>query len=874
MPISRNFFNLALFFICTYFSGIPLYAQSLDWEYENILTDTESPGANADLVVDSDGNMHISFWKEGEDRLAYAFRDKQSGIWTIDNVMDGGNYGFRSAIAVDDNGDAHIAYLFNNADQSQLHYASNVSGSWVVEPLFSGVNIGPYGTDLAFPTYIQPSLDIFIDAAGEPSILFFNGNVPLIATCNGIQYYGAGYELNLNLLRHPGNGNWTYEPFDPVPYKGDNACLVGNDRFGEFCQVFPRNGAPPVAIANSLHNHELLLFQAASDSLDQWQSVAIDSVLRFQTTAAFNEGFNFIDGSLSNDSMLHLTYRLAHHYGLGPINFSRQQFLYTKINLNAMGDSAYSAFHHTFTPNNFSRSHFSISHSSDDDVYVAYMDDRDGKLMVHQTNDGGDNWNTEELFDMTTNSSIQSATYGDSIFVFVYDVEKEGLRMFSKSLSGTNWEHEFAIISDQRGNAVSSDVIRDNGEDQMYIAFDEGGKEQLFFGERLNQSWTFDAVDSAGRGLGAISMQMSTAGEPCIAYVFESNETLRLAHRSGSNWQTEIIDSESMARDIILKEYQDSLHIVYYDISEGDLKYVRGKSGGSWTKEVIDSTSLIVGQRPDLLIDASGTLHVSYIDVFLSQMRYARRSTNGQWTFEDISPIQEHTPTFNSIGLSSSGTVYVAFRDAAVDSIFLATKVPGGTWNIDGIIGGEVSQIGTPLKLLIDESDRPWILYNYASVQDELRLVRRDKWGNWHDVSVLNNQAEVANVFDFHLVEEDFYVIGKQNQIGNEGLGFLFAERGVATNLEQWTMNNSWKIFPNPSSSVLNMSLTTSAAMPMSIGIYNLDGKMIHPVMKTSQLPAGTYTFDWSPDGLAGGIYLVQLKSGDLLLNKKWVFIP
>ncbi|MEM7370869.1 MAG: T9SS type A sorting domain-containing protein [Bacteroidota bacterium] len=838
------------------------------------MTDTEASGANSDLAIDANGNMHLSFWLEGEDRLAYGFRDKSSGTWTIAPIVDTGNYGYRSSIAVDDNGDVHITYLFNNAGSSQLRYATNASGSWVVESLFSGVRIGPYGADLTFPTYIQPSIDIFIQASGEPAIIFFNGEVPIISTCNGIQYYGAGYELNMNILRQQANGSWAYEPFDPIPYRGNNGCLVGDDRVGEFCQAFPRKNGPPVAIGNSLHNHELLVFQANSDSLNQWETNSVDSLLRTYSNFGFNEGFNFIDGSLSNDSILHLTYRVANHYGLGPLNFSRQHFFYTKVNLNSLGDSAYTPFHHDFFPNNFSRSHFSITHNSDEDVFVTYMDDRTGTLVVTESQDGGNNWTSENLFDVVTNTKVQSDIFGDSLYVLVYDVEKKGLRMSSRSLTGTNWVHEFATISEERANAISSEVVRTPGDDKIYIAFDEGGQEQLFFGERINNSWTYEAIDSAGRGLGAISMVMNASSEPCIAYVFEANETLRLAHRMGLSWQTEIIDTESMARDIVLKQYADSLHMVYYDISEGVLKYARGKSGGQWVISVLDSSSLIVGQRPDLFIDQGGGLHVSYNDVFFAKFKYAYRSVNGIWSVEDMSATEEFTPSFHSIQGSSTGTIHIAFRDAGVDSIYLATKVPGGSWSHVGVAGENVSQIGIPLKLLIDESDRPWILYNYASVKDELRLIRRDKWGNWHDVSVINNQAEIANVFDFQLVGEDFYVIGKQNQVGNKGVGFLFAERGVATSVEQWSIANQWELYPNPSSSSLSVALQTSAPMPVNIGLYNLDGRLIHTLLETSTLSAGTHQFDWVAQGISPGIYLVQLRTANLLLNKKWVFIP
>lgn len=872
MPISRNLLILAL---TASFAMIPQlsFTQFLTWDYENILTDVETSGAYPDMALDSDGNLHVSFWKRGENRLSYAFRDKSTGLWDIETIPDIGNYGFRSSITVDNQGDVHIAYLLDDAGNSQLRYVSNKTGSWVVEALFSEQVIGPYGSDLLFPSHIQPSLDLFIQANGEPALMFFDGLIRGYATCSNQSFY-SDYELNLKILRRQLNGTWVDFEFDPVAYTDGSSCFNGTERVGEYCQLFTRSNGQFIAIANSIHNKDLLLFESNPGSLENWSSTRLDSLERFLATFGFYEGFDFIHGSLSNDSILHLAYRSSNFYGNLPVNPAKQHMFYTQVNLNTLHDSAYQSLHYSFPTNSVPRSYLSITHHSNDDIILSYINDLSGELVVAESSDGGNNWVQDSLYAISTNADIQMDIFGDSLFLMIYDAQKDGLRLSSKKLGETDWQHQVVTLSESRGNSMSSGVKRIAGDDRIYVAYDESGRDQLYFGERVNGMWSHETVDSAGFGISSISMVIDGQNQPCIAYAFESNQTLRLSHRGGSTWTTEIIDANSIPIDIVLAAHMDSLHILYYDISEGVLSYARGQAGGQWVIQVLDSSSLIVGQRPDLTVGVDGSLHASYVDAFQSKIRYAHRSPSGIWSIEDISEAQDHSPTFNSIQVSSSGIPHVAFRDASVDSIFLAVRESDGSWTSERIVGEDVSQIGIPLKLLVDENDRPWILYNYTSFKDEMRLIRRDQQGTWHTVSVGNNQAEIANVFDFHLVDEDFYIIGKQNELGNKGLGLLYAERGVNTSIETWLEAHQVNIFPNPSDQEFNLTYTATSTEALTVEIYNLDGRLLHTILETSTLPIGTHHFSWSAHDLLPGIYLIQMKTNDMLANKKWVLRP
>ncbi|MEO0474051.1 MAG: T9SS type A sorting domain-containing protein, partial [Bacteroidota bacterium] len=251
----------------------------------------------------------------------------------------------------------------------------------------------------------------------------------------------------------------------------------------------------------------------------------------------------------------------------------------------------------------------------------------------------------------------------------------------------------------------------------------------------------------------------------------------------------------------------------------------------------------------------------------------AIRPDGGSWTWRDVTSNQNFSPTQLSIDLKADGSPVIAFRDASTNRIQLAEQDSPTNWTISDVAGEISNLVGIPLRLLLDSKDRPWVMYNFAGVRDELRLVRRDSFLIWNQVSVTNNAGSIANEFDFHLTGEDFYVVGKKNRPGDNGLALLFAPAGVTTSIEELANQLSLQIAPNPVSSQGSVRFNNPKQGPFEIGLYNLNGQKLHSVMKTSQLAAGQHDISWDASQLASGVYFLRLQASHFSIHRKVVVL-
>ncbi|MDX2248982.1 MAG: T9SS type A sorting domain-containing protein [Bacteroidia bacterium] len=868
-----------LLIIALFVMGInaPLQAQILSWQYENIIDDNYQSGANPDMVKDAAGNLHVSYWNKEEDRLMYAFRQKSTGTWTTESIANSGSLGYASAITVDVSGNIHLAYIQDQSGRAYLRYATKAGGVWTTEAVMAN-DIGVYGADLSFPTYIHHSLDIMISAEGKPVILYFDGKVQTQVSCPapiGLVY--NNYELDMNLAIRTGTNTWQVSGFADIPDRKATGCLADGDRYGEFCRIVPSGGGKYQAVTNSFHNHDLLLFSSEANDLSNWEFSRIDSTNRQYIVEArhFRESFDYIDAAVTQDSILHITYGLSTFYGLLTSEPTRRTFYYAQVNLNKLGTPGYTPYIFRFLPNTVYRSYYSLAAHSKDSVYLTYYSVPDRKLVVAYSYNAGASWQNDTVMQVITNTSTKTLVHGDSLFVLTYEADKDYLILSSRKRTGTAWRHENATVSETRGNYMSSYMVRNGADDEAYIFFNENQVERFYYGERINQNWSFTPIDQAGKGGANVAFTQNTQGEPCAAYVFTRTAELRYAQRQNGTWFTGLVDGSSDPREVVLTTRGDSIHICYFDLSTGHLKYARaGAATGPWIISVLDSSSAIIGQRPNLFTDDAGTLHLSYTDAFKAILRYARKPIGGTWTKENVTAAGNYNPSFSSVNVTSQGDPQIAFRDASDNTIFLAEKISPTNWAINEVAIGDVTNlIGSPLKLIIDTENRPWVLYNYSSNHDDLRLVRQDGAGVWNPVSITNNTAEVSNVFDFHLLGDDFYILGKKNQEGYFGLGMLYAENGVRTALEAEFANQNLKVYPNPSSGNTTFEFSLNTADHISLTIYNLSGQMIYSVTEEEPLPAGNHQKNWNAENIPSGVYLCRLSGQKFTHYQKWVLI-
>ncbi|MEZ4850222.1 MAG: T9SS type A sorting domain-containing protein [Bacteroidia bacterium] len=872
-----RFFSLLLALVWGIDGGLCLHAQVLNWEYEDILSDTYQSGARPDMVIDPAGNIHISYWQKETDQLMSGFRAKNSGTWTIDKVSQNNTEGYTSAILVDPQGFVHIAYVAKILDSAYLAYAQNTSGLWNTQIISNQPSIGVYGADQAAPGFIQHSLDIALQPDGKPAILFFDGRINAVSNCGAPVYQTySNYELDLNLALNTGSGTWNIHRFADIADDEGSGCLPDGDRFGEFCKILPGTGGKYYAITNSLHNHDLLFYTSAPGNLTNWTLTRVDSSHRYFSVRAahFREGFDYIDAKLDSDHKVHLAYGISALYGNSTSEANRKTFFYSAINPDSLGAPGYSGFHRLFVPTNVYRTYYSIATPTPDHIFLTYYSANAGRIVVANSLNGGNTWVHDSIMKVITNAQTRTEYFGDSLFVMIYDAQNDMIRLASRSLSSAVWRFENATISESSGVSLGSEIVRKSNEDEVYLAYSERLSGQVFLASRINQTWTKETISPPGIKTDNADLAIYQ-GSPVVSYREVGSDALQVAFRQNNVWSINTVTLLDAPRDMVIGVRQDSIFLAYFDLKTGGLKLARaGNVNGPWITQTIDASSAIVGRNISMTFDQQGNLHLSYVDVLNGLLKYARRSVSGQWQVESASISQPYVPANTSIKTNSKDLPLIAFRSSADNTMVLAEKDSLGIWSFSNIKGSLTNLVGAPLRLLVDGKDKPWVLYNFVDARDELRLVRRDNQGNWNSVSVLNNQAEISTVFDFHLVENDFYIVGKKNQIENLGLGMLYAKEGVFTNLNAEIVQSTFEIYPNPSQGQIQISFSLNGPEPVTVEVYNLSGQRVHSILNHQTLTSGLHQFEATPTGISPGIYLVRLRIAGYSATKKWVLLP
>lgn len=78
--------------------------------------------------------------------------------------------------------------------------------------------------------------------------------------------------------------------------------------------------------------------------------------------------------------------------------------------------------------------------------------------------------------------------------------------------------------------------------------------------------------------------------------------------------------------------------------------------------------------------------------------------------------------------------------------------------------------------------------------------------------------------------------------------------------------------FPNPFNPSVNLGYSLSQDGDISLGVYDLNGKLVNMLISQFQ-HAGSYHYNWQPQNLSTGIYIVRFQSGNLSDFQKIAFV-
>lgn len=207
-----------------------------------------------------------------------------------------------------------------------------------------------------------------------------------------------------------------------------------------------------------------------------------------------------------------------------------------------------------------------------------------------------------------------------------------------------------------------------------------------------------------------------------MVYYDLTNGNLKYAKKSGGIWTRETADGS--VNDVgrygsVALDAQGNPHVSYRDDTSGDLKYARRMSG-VWATEVVDGTVDNVGQYTGIAIDATGVVNISYYDLTNGNLKYARKAA-GAWTIDVADGAAGNVGLWTAIALDSQGNPSISYQDNVTNDLMYAVK-SSGAWTRVAIDAGP-NQAALYTSIAFDTQDNPHVSY-YDNTTGDLRYAQ------------------------------------------------------------------------------------------------------------------------------------------------------
>jgi hypothetical protein len=849
-------------------------AQFLNWTYEDILTDELFSGANPDVAIASNGDIYMSFWNEEADQLYFAKREKSTGIWTQEVVASQLTGGFASAIAIDGLGRPHIAFFENVNEEADLMHAV-LDGTWQIEYISKDTLWGPYRRDFELTSYRNPSIDLTFDTQGNPVIAYFDAKVYTLDGCapSYTSIAPGYYEMDLNIAVKS-NNNWQIIDLDLPLTTFPNCVRVPDkqDRFGEFCKILA-SGDSFMVVTNALYNHDLMLFTSSPTDINNWKGIRIDSVERTSTASiSYEEGFHFPEISVQGDSVLHISYGLSKAYGLlATSGGGIRNFFYTQIDLRNPSESF--TFHEFVPPprDNHMRSFFALSSISADSIYLAYYDLSSQDVVLTVSKNQGSTWINDTVFQaVNTNAPLVCEIIGDSLFVGLHNTEDQLFELAARHINGGPWRYGLGTTTQQRAYVFSSVVEENATENIAHFLFDDKVSGELTYGTGTPGNWQYETLRVSEIPYQAANLIVDKNTTPWAAFTLKNQPYLYLADNQGGSWNIDSIVGDSPLEYPLLAYTNDSIHAVYLDRRQQMLMHAISAGNGNWQVKTLDSL-IMPGRKHAMTTDLNGRIHLAYVQNPGQRIIHSVYE-NGTWSSIAVTDSGTFTPKSLDIKTrSDNGRPTICFRDIIPNEVLLTEQQTDTIWRYTRVLIAQQNTLGKSLHLILDPKNNPWILYSFISNSEEIRLLRRENDGfTWQPVTVNNNPGKIAGEFDFHLVANDFYLLGRKTRPIDRGIAMLYAPEGVTTEIASLPKGKLMpRIFPNPTASTSTLEFENSFPQSINIDIFDVQGRIVG----RHQLLPNEKSLLLRTESLQTGLYIVHISNGAEHLQLKWIIM-
>lgn len=260
--------------------------------------------------------------------------------------------------------------------------------------------------------------------------------------------------------------------------------------------------------------------------------------------------------------------------------------------------------------------------------------------------------------------------------------------------------------------------------------------------------WSIRTIDEPRQFSNLTSRSITIdGGQPHIAY---GADHLYHAWYDGKEWRREIVDSSPQVGEYasIAVDAGHRLHVSYYDSRNGRLKYaVKASAGSGWSSETVgDPSGNNVGLYSSIAVDGAGKVHISYYDLDNGDLKYAsRQSGAASWSVQRLDE-DGNVGQYSSIAVEGGGNVHISYYDATPtrQDLKYATNVAGAWVKSTLESAGNVGQYNS---IAVDGAGKVHIGY-YDSSNGYLKFIagKSGVWGAPENVDSVGNVGRYASL--------------------------------------------------------------------------------------------------------------------------------
>lgn len=273
---------------------------------------------------------------------------------------------------------------------------------------------------------------------------------------------------------------------------------------------------------------------------------------------------------------------------------------------------------------------------------------------------------------------------------------QSGYAIHYASWNGVRWDVQRVAATE--GTGAISLALTSAGQPHIALYLESRG--DLRYASRIGDSWAIQTVDSTGNVGGSPSLALDGSGRPHISYYDYDGRDLRHASWDGTSWQLQVVDGNGEVGQTgsLALDSAGSPRVAYYDATGQNLKYARW-DGQNWQIQTIDSSG-DVGSNASLKLDALDRPHVIYLDSTNKRLRYAFHD-GVRWQFQNVVSLSG-TYAYSSLALDSAGMPHLSYcQPYGGDGVVYYASRADGSWASQMV----ASSGGPGLAIAVDSRD-------------------------------------------------------------------------------------------------------------------------------------------------------------------------